>query len=80
MDNSDLSTYSNCFDGGAFGNDKIIRSIDVFYKSLSQDVFELTIDQTNSYEEQRYVQRLIHLLHISPHLQISAHNGLVVPH
>ncbi len=64
--------FFQLFDGRAFGNGKIIRSIDIFYKSISQDVIQLIIDQTNIYGEQRCVQRLIHLLHISSLLLISA--------
>ena len=60
------------FDGRRFGNGKIIRSIDVFYKSISQDVIQVIIDRTNIYEEQRYVERLIHLLYIRSLLLMSA--------
>lgn len=38
VNNSDFSTSCDYFDGCAFRNNKIIRSIDLFYTFISQDV------------------------------------------
>ncbi len=66
VNNSDCSTSCNYFDGHVFGNDKIIRPIDLFYKFISHDVIQLIIDQTSICGKQCYVPKLVHLLQTAP--------------